>query len=160
MSGLNNPDGYISNSPQWNMGAVGSPIFRALPDWFGIPAAVDKYCAEIDHLPTWLAYDREMAVGFVSVKQHNAYCAEIYVMGVLPEYQRRGLGRALLNAAQSWLRQQGTEYLQVKTLGPSRSDENYAQTRAFYEAAGFRPLEEIRSIWDEENPCLIMILRL
>ena len=36
----------------------------------------------------------------------------------------------------------------------------YAQTRAFYLAMGFRPLEELRKLWDEANPCLIMVKRL
>jgi hypothetical protein len=50
--------------------------------------------------------------------------------------------------------------MQVKTLGPSRLDEHYAKTRAFYEAMGFRPLEEFKQIWDENNPCLVMVKRL
>jgi hypothetical protein len=65
-----------------------------------------------------------------------------------------------MNQAQDWLKHQGVEYLQVKTLGPSRSDENYDKTRAFYLAMGFTPLEEIPQIWDENNPCLILIKRL
>ena len=36
-------------------------------------------------------------------------------------------------------------------------DANYAATRAFYAAMGFRPLEEIGRIWGEDNPCQIMV---
>jgi ribosomal protein S18 acetylase RimI-like enzyme len=50
--------------------------------------------------------------------------------------------------------------MQVKTLGPSNPDPGYARTRAFYEALGFRPLEELKQIWDEQNPCLIMVKQL
>lgn len=57
-------------------------------------------------------------------------------------------------------REGGAEYLQVKTLGPSRSDERYAATRAFYAALGFRSLEELHTLWNSENPCLIMVKRL
>jgi hypothetical protein len=46
--------------------------------------------------------------------------------------------------------------VQVKTLGPSRPDANYARTRLFYEASGFQPLEELHGLWGV-NPCLIMI---
>jgi hypothetical protein len=46
--------------------------------------------------------------------------------------------------------------VQVKTLGPSRPDANYARTRLFYEASGFQPLEELHGLWGA-NPCLIMI---
>jgi len=91
----------------------------------------------------------------VSVKQHTSFSAEIYVMGILPEMHRQGIGRALIDHAQEWLTNQGIEYLQVKTLGPSQPDVNYARTRSFYEAMGFRPLEEIKQVWDDQNPCLI-----
>ena len=49
--------------------------------------------------------------------------------------------------------------MQVKTLGPSKPDRRYAGTRRFYEALGFRPLEET-ALWGPENPCLIMVKRL
>ncbi|MFA6119201.1 MAG: hypothetical protein WCT85_06020 [Parachlamydiales bacterium] len=45
----------------------------------------------------------------------------------------------------------------VKTLSPSADDENYAKTRAFYLSMGFYPLEEFKTLWDENNPCLFMI---
>jgi hypothetical protein len=40
---------------------------------------------------------------------------------------------------------------------PSVTDEHYARTRAFYQAMGFRPLEEFKQIWDEANPCGLMV---
>jgi GNAT superfamily N-acetyltransferase len=81
-------------------------------------------------------------------------------MAVRPEAHFRGLGRALVEAAEAHARGLGVEYLQVKTLGPSRPDENYAATRRFYTSAGFRPLEEFSRIWDEQNPCLVLVKRL
>jgi ribosomal protein S18 acetylase RimI-like enzyme len=102
----------------------------------------------------------ENIAGFLTVKQHNPYSAELLVLGVHPEFHRQGIGSLLLQAAERFLLQEGTEYLQVKTLGPSHPDESYARTRAFYLASGFRPLEEFPQIWNEANPCLIMIKRL
>jgi ribosomal protein S18 acetylase RimI-like enzyme len=99
-------------------------------------------------------------LGFLSLKQHNPFSAEIYVMAVHPGAQRGGIGRALVVAAEVHIRRLGVEYLQVKTLGSSRPDEGYACTRAFYEAMGFRPLEEFKQIWDENNPCLVMVKRM
>ena len=74
-------------------------------------------------------------------------------MGVVPEAHRRGIGTALLAAAEESLRQRGVEYLQVKTLGPSHEDEGYARTRRFYEARGFVTLEEFPNLWPG-NPAL------
>jgi hypothetical protein len=47
----------------------------------------------------------------------------------------------------------------VKTLGPSYPDEGYAQTRGFYVARGFVPLEELLELWDA-NPCLLLVKRI
>ncbi|MBN2388124.1 MAG: GNAT family N-acetyltransferase [Anaerolineales bacterium] len=146
--------------PDLKTASLCAPILRALPAWFGIEEAIVRYITEIDHLPTLLAYEAERVIGFLSLKQHTPYSAEIYVMGVLPEAQRRGIGRVLIDRAQAWLKEHDVEYLQVKTLGPSRADAGYAKTRTFYAAMGFRPLEEFTQIWDESNPCLIMVKRL
>ena len=135
-------------------------ILRALPEWFGIEASIQSYAATVPSLPTFLSKVDRQTVGFLSLKQHNPYSAEIYVMGVLPAFQRGGLGRALLEKAEGYAKSQQIEYLQVKTLGPSNDDPNYAKTRAFYAALGFRPLEEFSQIWDENNPCLVMVKRI
>jgi GNAT superfamily N-acetyltransferase len=131
-------------------------VLAALPHWFGVEEAVHTYAREVARLPTF-AVGRE---GFLALKLHTEAAAEIYVMGVRPESRRRGLGSALLAAAEGFLRERGVEYLQVKTLGPSHPSEHYAATRGFYAARGFRPLEEMTAIWGEENPCLIMVKRL
>jgi ribosomal protein S18 acetylase RimI-like enzyme len=146
--------------PFLNQSSVCIPILRALPEWFGIETAILNYEREIDHLPTFLAKADENVLGFLSLKQHNPFSAEIYVMAVRPDAHRRGIGRALVAAAESHTRGLGVEYMQVKTLGPSCPNEEYARTRAFYEAMGFRPLEELPQIWDEKNPCLILVKRL
>jgi ribosomal protein S18 acetylase RimI-like enzyme len=131
-------------------------ILTALPDWFGIEEAVDAYVRDVAGLPTFAA-GRD---GFLALKQHTASAGEIYVMGVRPESRRYGLGTALLEAAESFLRAREVEYLQVKTLGPSHPSEHYAATRSFYAARGFLPLEELTAIWGEANPCLIMVKQL
>lgn len=146
--------------PWYAKAVVCEPILRLLPAWFGIEEAIVHYVAEIDQLPPFLASRSGQIVGFISLKQHTPYAAEVYVMGIRIETHRMGIGRALMEKAQAWLQDRGVEYLQVKTLGPSHSDEYYAKTRAFYEALGFRPLEEFKQLWDEHNPCLLMIKKL
>ncbi len=135
-------------------------ILRLLPDWFGIEEAILKYEKEIEHLPTFLAKESRQVLGFLSLKQHTPFSAEIYVMGVHPELHHQGIGRKLVEIAEAHARGMNIEYLQVKTLGPSALDENYARTRLFYQALGYRPLEELTQIWDENNPCLILVKRL
>jgi ribosomal protein S18 acetylase RimI-like enzyme len=146
--------------PLYNQSSVCIPILRMLPDWFGIEAAILDYEREIKHLPTFIAKANGQMLGFLSLKQHNPFSAEIYVMAVRPDSHRGGIGRALVETAEFYARKLGVEYMQVKTLGPSNLDEHYAETRAFYEAVGFRPMEEFKQIWDENNPCLVMVKRL
>ena len=80
--------------------------------------------------------------------------------GVLPAYHRCGVGRALVQRAETFLREARVEYLQVKTLAPTHPDEHYALTRAFYQAVGFRPLEVLPTLWNEDNPCVILVKKL
>ena len=151
---------FTIEGPQFNTSAVCTPILRSLSDWFGIEEAILQYSTEMDSSPTFLACESDQVIGFLSLKQHNPYSAEVYVMGVLQGAHHNGIGQALMVKAEGWLRGHGVEYLQVKTLGLSHPDKNYAKTRAFYLACGFRPLEELRQIWDEHNPCLILVKRL
>ena len=151
---------FTIEGPHLGTKTVCIPILRSLPEWFGIEESIIQYSSEIDRLPTFLAIKTEHVIGFLSLKQHSPYSAEIYVMGIVPEAHRRGIGQALIDKAQEWLREQDIEYLQVKTLGPSNVDPNFAKTRAFYMTMGFRSLEEFKQIWDEQNPCLILVKRL
>ena len=139
---------------------ISESILRSLPQWFGIEQALIKYLEEIEKLPTLLAQIDNRYVGFLTFKRHNQYAAELYVMGVYPKYQRCGIGCTLVCYTESILRQQNIEYWQVKTLAASHPDPFYAQTRAFYLAMGFRPLEEFTQLWGKDNPCLLMIKHL
>lgn len=130
-------------------------VLRDLPEWFGIEEATAAYIADVAELPTFRIEDD----GFLSLKLHTPLAAEVYVMGVRRARRGHGLGSALLRFAEAYLRARGVEYLQVKTLGPSDPDAGYANTRSFYLARSFVPLEEIHGLW-EQNPCLIMVKRL
>ena len=149
--------GLHVEGPLWGQAVVCEPILRSLPQWFGVEEAVVQYVHDIEDLPTFLAADDGRTIGFLTLKEHFPEAAEVHVMGIRPEYHRRGLGRALVGRAEEWLRSRGGEYLQVKTLSPARPSEEYARTRAFYRALGFRPLEEFPLLWDPAYPCLLLV---
>ena len=86
-------------------------------------------------------YDERVFAGFLSLKRHTPFAAEIYVMGVKRRFHRQGIGRALIDEALQFCGRQGVQFLTVKTLAPSHPDPHYEATRKFYEAAGFRPVE-------------------
>ncbi len=139
---------------------VCEPILRSLPRWFAIERAIVHYIKDIEKMPTWIASATGEIGGFLTIKRHNTYSAEIHVMAVRSEQHRKGIGKGLIQCAEEFFRNDGAEYLQVKTLSESRPDEGYAATRAFYAAMGFRPLEEFIDLWDKDNPCLLLIKRL
>lgn len=150
-------DIHISDA-QYNAGAVGEPILRAPPEWFGIESAIVHYVETMNRLPTFIACQHGAACGFLSAYEHNPYSAEIYVMAVLRESHRQGIGRVLVQRAEAEHRRKGFEFMQVKTLGEARTNAEYAQTRAFHAAVGYRPSEEFEadSLWPG-NPCLILV---
>jgi ribosomal protein S18 acetylase RimI-like enzyme len=135
-------------------------ILRKLPVWFGIEEAVERYIGRSAELPMLVVRDGDEPAGFLTLQRHSPHAAELYLMGVRPELHRRGIETALLEAAESRLAADGGEYVQVKTLGPSRPSRGYGATRRFYEARGFRALEEIPDFWGHDNPCLVMVKRL
>lgn len=132
-------------------------ILRKLPDWFGVEEAIVDYVLGVKESDFYIAYHLNQVVGFVSVKINNQYTAEIYVIGILMEYQNKGLGKALLKTVEESLKRAYIKFLMVKTLGESHPDRNYKNTREFYKKVGFYPLQEIKEIWGDENPCLIMV---
>ncbi|AXH94793.1 N-acetyltransferase [Ornithinimicrobium avium] len=102
-------------------------ILASLPDWFGIPEANEHYVRAGARLPGYLASVDDRVVGV-----------------------------ALVDALEEDLRADGAQVLQVKTVGASFEDEGYAATRAFYEARGFLPLQEVDGL-DWDGPTLVMV---
>jgi GNAT superfamily N-acetyltransferase len=141
-------------------GEACAAVLPTLPTWFGVPDANADYVATADASPTFVAFDGNRPVGLTTITRHGDYAAEVHLMAVIPELHRGGVGRRMLTAAEEWLRAEGVEYLQVKTLSATHPDEGYAKTRAFYRAMGFRELEEFPELWDPSNPALQMIKRL
>lgn len=139
---------------------IAKKILTSLPDYFGIESSINEYVEKCASMPFWTYQVQNKAVGFISIKKHNQDSAELYVMGVLNEYQRKHIGHSLLKECENWCRSDGIKFLQVKTVSADSNDEFYAKTRAFYKAEGFYELEVFPTLWDEHNPCLLMIKKL
>jgi GNAT superfamily N-acetyltransferase len=138
-------------------GPVCRRILDLLPEWFGIPEAVETYVVAANDHPSLIASVDGEDVGIVTVVHHNEFAAEVHLMAVAPSFHRQGIGTLMLRHLESALADLGVEYLQVKTLSASNPDEGYAKTREFYLGYGFRPLEEFPTLWAPENPALQMI---
>jgi len=131
-------------------------ILRALPNWFGVEASIIDYVSQVRELPLYVAADGTKNIGFVAIKPHSPFTAEICVMGILKEYHKQGIGRRLVDECEQYCIRSKTEFLTVKTLDESRASKSYEKTRLFYLAVGFKPVEVFPLLWDEDNPCLFM----
>ena len=132
-------------------------IMNSLPEWFSPPEDIANKANIHRSYPFIAAYDGTEAVGFASLKIHNEYTAEIYVLGVLKEYHRSGVGHGLMDSCVRYCIENNYKFLTVKTLDSSAEYEPYNGTRAFYKKEGFIPLEVFPTLWDEDNPCLFMV---
>lgn len=145
------------HGPRQRQGALCEALLRALPDWFGIEQSILEYRDAVDGLPSLVAEMHGQPVGLLALRPTSGCAMDVYVLAVRREAHRRGVGRALVRRAEDTARAAGARLLHVKTLAPSDPDVHYAATRAFYEAVGFLPLEELPQVWGAENPCLIMV---
>ncbi len=144
--------------PAWKE-TVAREILEALPDWFGVPEAREGYIRASRDMTFFAAGEEGRETGFLCLKETGEATAELAVMGVRRECHRRGIGRALFAAAKRRAAEDGYAFMQVKTVQMGHY-EDYDRTNLFYRSLGFRELEVLPSLWDEDNPCQIYVLSL
>lgn len=143
--------------PQLQLEAECESVLRSLPMWFGIEEALIMYVKDTALYPSFAIRKESRIVGFITLLQHFPESWEVHCMAVSAEARRSGLGSMLLRHAERWLVQQGAKYLQVKTVAHTSPSEEYAETREFYAAKGFTPLEVFPTLWSPRNPALQLV---
>lgn len=136
---------------------ISNDILRTLPEWFAIEKSIIDYVDKVRDMIFYAAYENTSPVGFIAVKVHNEYTAEISVMGIMNDFQRQRIGSSLIGCVEKFCITNGYRYLTVKTLDASAVYEPYERTRKFYKSLGFIPLEVFPLYWDKENPCLFLV---
>jgi ribosomal protein S18 acetylase RimI-like enzyme len=140
-----------------NRDRVCRAILEALPDWFGIPEAIENYVSDVKTMPMLACRRNDQVVGLVALNRVSDATVDMHVIGVLQPFHGQGIGTALVAAAADHAKAEGAKLLSVKTLGPSHPDPCYARTRRFYRSAGFLPLEEFKDFFGKGMPCLVMV---
>ncbi|MDG3132428.1 GNAT family N-acetyltransferase [Streptococcus suis] len=133
-------------------------VLADLPEWFGLPDSTKEYIEDGSKLPLWASYHEQEAVGFITLTQSSDECGDVHCMGIKKAYHRTGIGLQLMTALEDEAKKK-YGYLQVKTVDQGHYKE-YDQTIAFYQACGFVKVEVFPTLWDEWNPCLMMIKKL
>jgi len=135
-------------------------ILHQLPEWFSIESAIRDYISKVKSQLFFAAKDKSQVIGFISLNENNQFTAEIEVMGILKDYQSKGIGGSLLLTAEKALKKKKIKYLLVKTLAEKKKDKYYDKTRKFYLKTGFIQILESEKIWGKKNPCVVMIKNL
>jgi ribosomal protein S18 acetylase RimI-like enzyme len=135
-------------------------VLKDLPLWFGLAESNEEYAKKVrSYRFIEIIYEKK-EIGFISIKRNNEFVAEIYVMGILSQYHRQGIGSIVIDRICRDSKGEGYRYLEVKTLDETRESEEYRRTRLFYRKVGFIPLDVLTNEWGIQNPCLIMIKKL
>lgn len=115
---------------------LGDEVFLRLhPDWRADQAETVRSMCTNSELDAYVAVANGRPVGFVAVTL-NAFdkpMGGIEIIGVDPDYQRRGIGERLTEFAFNHLRSRGMDIVVVETGG----DPGHAPARALYEETGF-----------------------
>ncbi len=119
---------------------LGERIYQLVyPDWLTSQAEAVADVCRGPHV--WVAVQDDRPIGFVAVAHREASkSAEIDMIAVDPDYQRRGVGSRLMAVAVAFMRQAGVEVAEVATGG----DPGHAAARHTYEKAGFTALPLVR----------------
>lgn len=145
---------FINNEEQKDN--IARTILLQLPEWFGLPDSTNEYIQNSKDMPFWACFDEDKPIGFIVLKETSDATAEIYVMGILKEYHRKGIGHLLWEAFLQYAKEHGYEYVQVKTVKKGHYKE-YDITNSFYEKLGFEEFECFPTLWDEWNPCQVYV---
>ncbi len=87
-----------------------------------------------DETHVWLALMDGQLCGYVGLRVHQEdSMGEVYILAVDPDFQKQGIGTALLNFGFEWMQQRGLAMAMVETGG----DGGHAPSRATYESVGF-----------------------
>jgi len=118
---------------------LGDEIFLRLhPDWKANQSEAIRSSCTNEERDVFVAVASGRPVGFVAVAL-NAFherMGVIDIIGVDPDYQRRGISSRLTEFATEHMRSRGMDIAVVETGG----DPGHAPARAVYEAAGFTVL--------------------
>lgn len=138
---------------------ISRSILESLTEWFGIEESREEYIESSSACPFFAAYAGGVPVGFICLRKTGKDTAEIYVLGILEAYHRKGIGKRLFETARKAAREEGFSFLQVKTVQMGRYP-CYDATNRFYLSVGFKEFQVFPDLWDKNNPCQIYVMAL
>src|SRR5262245_55212892 len=110
-------------------------LLRLHPDWTQSQAEASQSICTNDERDVYVAVVDDRPVGFVAIAldAFHERMGAIEIIGVDPDYQRRGIATTLTEFAVDHMRQRGMDIAVVETGG----DIGHTPARGLYEEAGF-----------------------
>ena len=139
--------------------AIARGILETLKEWFEVDESREGYIADCKDWIFLADQEDDRFTGFLCLKETGNATCELAVMGVLKDYHRNGIGRALVEKAKEIAHSEGYSFMQVKTVQMGMYPD-YDITNRFYISCGFKEFEVFPLYWDEANPCQIYVMSL
>lgn len=103
---------------------------------------------------TWVAEAGENIVGFVVANREQRDTGHIITLDVVEVWRRAGVGTALMNAAEDWVRQQGARFIYLETADDNTAAQN------FYRRRGYQKLRGLENYYGKGATAWLMAKRL
>lgn len=104
---------------------------------------------------TWVAEEGKEAVGFLIANRHpTILLGRVITLDVVEAWRRRGVGNALMDAAEEWARRREFISLSLETA------ENNLTAQAFYERRGYVKYDKLDHYYPDGTAAFTMIKRL
>jgi ribosomal protein S18 acetylase RimI-like enzyme len=105
-----------------------------VPDWKAEQTRSVNSICDTPEVHVIVADEGGKIVGFSSTKYHpDDFLGEVYMIGVDPDHQQQGIGKALMDESLAMIKKQGFKLAMVETGG----DPGHEPARKTYESMGF-----------------------
>ncbi|MEQ8312712.1 MAG: GNAT family N-acetyltransferase [Gammaproteobacteria bacterium] len=112
-----------------------------VPDWKAEQMRSLNTVCDDDGIKVIVAELEGSIVGFAAMSFHpEDYLGQVYMIGVDPDFQQRGIGKALMEAGLKIIKDEGFSLAMVETGG----DPGHAAARQIYENMGFEKVPVAR----------------
>jgi [ribosomal protein S18]-alanine N-acetyltransferase len=118
----------------------------------GVSYSKEELAAFVKHRTseTWVAEEAKEIVGFLVACRACNGQMHVITLDVREDWRRRGVGAALMDAAEGWGRARGLEVVSLET-----AEENLA-AQAFYSKRGYAKLGEVKNYYADGSTAWVM----
>lgn len=103
---------------------------------------------------TWVAEESERIVGFLIAQMTRFPSVHVVTIDVVEKARRRGVGAALMDAAEAWARSLGARQVSLEAA------ENNHAAQAFYEKRQYAKVRQVAHYYADGAAAWVMVKRL